>query len=763
MKTKLFKSTIKMISSLLALIFIFNSLPIPANAVLEDPFGGTISSNKITDESFHPDKSIVTEDASLRTENSKTFVRGDGSKVVYVYSEPVHYQSGENDAWTDYDNTLELTIDDDGAATYKNQKSDIEVILPESISSDNHITVKTDEYTLELGVKISDDTVTEEVEATPDNGSTDTVSSESSSSEASEQAGDATTESSDVYAASSKNIASSQADVSDESSDSIESVKIKGAVLEKAAIPQEEKITSLEKLSSGLKYDGVFLNSDLEYIVNPRQVKENIIVNEKSDSYVYEYFLKAEGLNAQKNPDNSISLYKSGSSVPVFTIEAPYMFDSLGNESKSIQLDFKAENDGYILIYTADSTWLNAEERQFPVTIDPTITVESTSSLSSPIRINEVDSSEPNTCNQMSSTVQVQRMEENSILISKRLYARLILPELPEYATLTSAQFKLVHPNLTYDKQSPLVDVNLYDVGEAWSPSGIKWNNQPTDWLDSDILATISSDIPIDGSYVDYSWDITSLAALWYAGDDNNGIVLTSPDDQDGRVRFCNNMSPRPSFVIEYEVNAPAAPFHVQTLLAELNHNKVYVQSNDGREAAAFAYYDGGFQPLIEQSGQFILPSRFLMDTFDGKASWDAAAEAACFIINGCKLITPTGSTAATFIDAQGNSSSFTLAFPATIIGGRTYLAPADLCSAFGYGFFTVTVNQTDENNAVYATSKYIITTKDATMTQSDADALVAAKAAIPHQIPRIVGEVEGARTEYEKVYLTVTGEYVTA
>ena len=51
-------------------------------------------------------------------------------------------------------------------------------------------------------------------------------------------------------------------------------------------------------------YDGI----DLEYILTGNNVKENIIVNSKQDSYVYTFVLKLNKLNAEL-VDNSIALY----------------------------------------------------------------------------------------------------------------------------------------------------------------------------------------------------------------------------------------------------------------------------------------------------------------------------------------------------------------------------------------------------------------------------------------------------------------------
>ncbi len=85
---------------------------------------------------------IVSEDSEQRTENSKTFLLDDGTKMFVDYGEPVHYKNSKNE-WVDYDNTL---VNSDDNSTYSNKESDVNVSLSKNTSSDSLVSVENDKH-----------------------------------------------------------------------------------------------------------------------------------------------------------------------------------------------------------------------------------------------------------------------------------------------------------------------------------------------------------------------------------------------------------------------------------------------------------------------------------------------------------------------------------------------------------------------------------------------------------------------------------------
>lgn len=129
-----------------------------------------------------------------------------------------------------------------------------------------------------------------------------------------------------------------------------------------------------------LKYlscdDGV----DIEYITQGNGLKENIVINKKSDEYKYFFNLKTKKLEVRiDEKQNNISFYslKDGAEEIEFIIPTPYMFDAKKRFSDKVRYELrKTKENEYLFIVKADSKWINSAETVFPVTIDPQIVIQ---------------------------------------------------------------------------------------------------------------------------------------------------------------------------------------------------------------------------------------------------------------------------------------------------------------------------------------------------------------------------------------------------
>ena len=133
--------------------------------------------------------------------------------------------------------------------------------------------------------------------------------------------------------------------------------------------------------NSALEYSEIFSYTDIRYDVTPNEVKESIVLQKAPNkNTTYSYEIIANGLTAVLNEDNSIDFYKGAKAeeaVPVFSMPAPYMFDSIGEYSYDILTTLENKKGKYILTYKPNYEWLKAKERVYPVTVDPTIMVNS--------------------------------------------------------------------------------------------------------------------------------------------------------------------------------------------------------------------------------------------------------------------------------------------------------------------------------------------------------------------------------------------------
>ena len=70
-----------------------------------------------------------------------------------------------------------------------------------------------------------------------------------------------------------------------------------------------QKMMNLEKLSSSIIYKEILSGVDLEYIVQSNNIKENIIVKKKSDSYSYSFELKLNGMTATLSDSGDVLIF----------------------------------------------------------------------------------------------------------------------------------------------------------------------------------------------------------------------------------------------------------------------------------------------------------------------------------------------------------------------------------------------------------------------------------------------------------------------
>ena len=135
-----------------------------------------------------------------------------------------------------------------------------------------------------------------------------------------------------------------------------------------------EDVSKLNSLVSKAVYADVYDGVDIEYILVGNNIKENIIVKEKQDSYAFSFELELSKLSAEL-VNGAIILFDYDSGEKIYEIPAPYMYDA--NNVYSSNVEYSLAQNGkwkYTFTVTANSEWINSAA--FPVTIDPTVVVE---------------------------------------------------------------------------------------------------------------------------------------------------------------------------------------------------------------------------------------------------------------------------------------------------------------------------------------------------------------------------------------------------
>ena len=322
---------------------------------------------------------------------------------------------------------------------------------------------------------------------------------------------------------------------------------------------QLQKMMTLDKLSSKILYPDILDGVDLEYVVQSSNIKENIIVKAKADVYAYTFEIKLNQLEATLCEDGSVAIADPDTNEVVYTIPKGFMYDANGAYSDDVTYTLQSQGNGiYTLTVIADADWINAEERAFPVTVDPPI--NATSSASGVVDT-YIDSANPSSLYYNFSYLACGTGSNGQEFIS--YWKATTLPSLPKSAYIVSAEFSLycqdhrLHEGTTTD-----LKLGLYQVTSHWTTS-ITWNK-----YDSGTMGSFSQNELIDyqnlndlseNQYI--SWDITRLYRSWHSdATSNHGIALVRLSDTNANATktdalvASSEVSNAPRLMVDYRV-----------------------------------------------------------------------------------------------------------------------------------------------------------------------------------------------------------------
>lgn len=404
----------------------------------------------------------IVEVTSLREENVKHFRLADGTYEAVVYTHPVQ-RKGENGVWRDIDNNLSL-VDDGGSQKYRTPDSRVK--FTDSFKANEELfTLSENGYSISM-MLISNNTSSElslttelqlgtEFKPTVNNAPKRTVG---------------------------------------KSFDSLDDA---------ATIDNRSSII----------YNGVKTNTTIEYVLQGNDLKENIIVSAPCESYEYQFQMNLVGLRAELDNKGNIRLYDLQNGKSRYIIPAPYMYDNNGEYSTAVSYELISVKDGvYLLNVSADESWINSPSRAFPVTIDPSISLDET------VWDSYTYSTYPDENYGYDEELWVSNYRTSYIYIED-------LPNLPSGATFNYA---FLYVSYYYYITDGGLLAGAYQVLEEWDEETITYNNAPavsTTRLDTDIL-TASSSIT-ESSPGSARFLITSAVSDWYDDSSSNfGIAI---------------------------------------------------------------------------------------------------------------------------------------------------------------------------------------------------------------------------------------------
>ena len=122
-------------------------------------------------------------------------------------------------------------------------------------------------------------------------------------------------------------------------------------------------------------YREIFEKTDVRYNLEGGKIKESIVVKERRESYRYEFCIETTQAELVREETGAILIQHGDEQL--FRIPEAFMEDANGEVSNAVAYELEEESAGhYHFAIVADAEWMNAEERAFPVLIDPTLIKE---------------------------------------------------------------------------------------------------------------------------------------------------------------------------------------------------------------------------------------------------------------------------------------------------------------------------------------------------------------------------------------------------
>ncbi|MFR3133215.1 DNRLRE domain-containing protein, partial [Intestinibacter bartlettii] len=327
-------------------------------------------------------------------------------------------------------------------------------------------------------------------------------------------------------------------------------------------------------------YEDNDTNTTYEYISQDNGVKENLILNEKPESNVFQYEITVnDNLIPKKcEIEESIIFCKNDNEENVIaSIDMPFMNDKTGKAySDDITYDIeksKYDDNKYILTMTLSQDYLNDKDRVYPVTVDPTVTWTGDSNLIDTYILSNSKYADMNFYNSGTTAFPIgytSSMGTCRSLIRSLDLLDTVKNKYVESATLTMYETSSCDKNMT---------VNAYRIIDSWTKKNVTWNNKPRYNTSSGIMGTVKTTGTLYKARVmDLTKYAQGLANSTYSTD--KGLMLKTNSDTTSSAGYCKfygsrhaSSTLRPKFTVEY--------YDGPTIASSIKLSKSYLKQNN--------------------------------------------------------------------------------------------------------------------------------------------------------------------------------------
>ena len=341
--------------------------------------------------------------------------------------------------------------------------------------------------------------------------------------------------------------------------------------------------------NSTVRYTGS--KSSFEYGATFAGIKENIVLDEYSGVNSWSFRLLTNGLALEKKGGQYV-LSDGDETVMFFGSILAFTADDRNNTFGELIAETVTEAEEYVLTISVSDEWLKSGDTSYPVTIDPSITVNYATGSSA---IQDEILSSTNTYSVTYDVLYIGKGDNNEKLRGVICFPNLNLTG----KEITSASLEI--RDVMCESTPTLVEMYEY-TGNAWNENTtLTWSNAASygEFLDSRYVkfggGNAGSDIQR------YSFDITSLAQKWAAGflSPSQGVLIKTTDafeNDTGSFHRCfaskdyGTDSLKPSLIITYvspKGYNPSYTFDSRTLDSNIT---VYNYHNHGNILATYSF-----------------------------------------------------------------------------------------------------------------------------------------------------------------------------
>ena len=532
----------KSISLILVLTLLVQLLPVVAFGVGDETNDLDVSTDSETVSMKDDDAEIVGEEDALREESVKHFRLRDGGYMLVEYETAVHYQTADG-SWEEIDNTLQKTgqqyVAQAGDMTRKFAASLDSGFLFETAYQGQSVSMSLARRSSRDVVAVAPDVPAVEETVAPE----ETAASETADQlqEAEQTEADQTQEPAEAAAETD----APQQETAEElpllddaaytlvTSTAAARMENPGAKMRTFSKLAEKDKIQPQKIRSSVAFDNVMDGVSLLYQNYGYNVKESIIIEKPQEQYAYSFVLNLQGLTPTLEADGSV-LLRGADGEPVYEIPAPYLADADGATSlEDAAYKLERVSGGYLLTVEADPEWMNAPERAYPVTLDPTILLHNKGNvLTTYVRYAAPNSVAPNAADQYCGYI------EDRSYGSCDIYMKLNLPEIPNGCVPLQAKIALYHAGFFasnhFGGAAPdgnlTVEAHICD-GTVSNVSSLTWNDVYAGALSFDrtILDYQKVSKGTLGEYI--TWDISrAIVERSVTGSETIGLILETMD-----------------------------------------------------------------------------------------------------------------------------------------------------------------------------------------------------------------------------------------